>query len=58
MNSWKFNSSSQYFLKRAICNFFNIHYTQVYKKVKSIDGQSSVLTTKEGEKYLITLKKL
>jgi len=56
MNSYKFNSNARYHLVCAILNYFNINYLDIYKKIKSID--KDVITTKEGEKYQITFKKL
>jgi hypothetical protein len=56
MNSWKFNSQARYHLTCAIIKYFNISWLDIYKKIKSID--KDIITTKEGEEYQITLKKL
>jgi hypothetical protein len=53
MNSYKFNSTSNYILRYVISNFFKINHTEVYKKVKSIDND--IITTDNNKKYRITL---
>ena len=57
MNSWKLNSMSNYYLRKCISEFFNIHIADVYKKVKNID-ENHIITTDDVKKYKLTLKEI
>lgn len=54
MNSWKFNSTANYFLRISIANLLNIHPGDVYKVVQDIQGDEVVL--KNGNKLSLTIK--
>mgnify|MGYP005853812713 CR=1 FL=1 len=56
MNSYVFNAKARFHLIRAITRFFDIPYTDIYKKVKSMKGDRIIIDT--GEVYEITLKKI
>ena len=56
MNSWKLNSTASHSLRVAIKRKFNIHFTEVYRKVKSIDDD--IITADDGKKYQLTLKEI
>ena len=55
MNSWKLNSMSNWLVRKAVSKFFNIHFTDVYKTVKSLE-KDGIIVTKDGKKYELTLK--
>ena len=57
MNSWKLNSTAGYLLRLAVSTSLNIHFTEVYKKVKSINHEG-VIETSNGKKYELILKEL
>ena len=57
MNSWKLNSTAGHLLRLAISKSFNIHFTEVYKTVKSINNDG-IIETSDGKKYELTLKEL
>lgn len=60
MNSWKFNSTAQTFLRIAISNQLNIPISDIYKTVKSLDFymHSSIIETKDGKKYTLVLQEI
>jgi DNA-binding Lrp family transcriptional regulator len=57
MNSWKLNSTAGYWFRLAISKSLNIHFTEVYRKVKSINNEG-VIETSDGKKYELILKEL
>ena len=57
MNSWKLNSTAGHLLRLSISKSFNIHFTEVYKIVKSINNDG-IIETSDGKKYELTLKEL
>jgi hypothetical protein len=60
MNSWKFNSTAQTFLRIAISNQLNIPISDIYKTVKSLDSylNENVIETKDGKKYILVLEEI
>lgn len=57
MNSWKLNSTAGYLFRLAVSKSLSIHFTEVYKKVKSINNEG-VIETSNGKKYELVLKEL
>ena len=57
MNSWKLNSTAGHLLRLSISKSLNIHFTEVYKTVKSINNDG-IIETSDGKKYELTLKEL
>lgn len=57
MNSWKLNSTAGHLFRLAISKSLNIHFTEVYRKVKSIN-HDGVIETSDGKRYELTLKEV
>jgi sugar-specific transcriptional regulator TrmB len=57
MNSWKLNGIAGHLTRSAICKGLNIHSTDIYKIVKSIDNRG-IIKTQEGKKYELVLKEV
>lgn len=57
MNSWKLNSTAGHWFRLAISKSLDIHFTEVYRKVKSINNEG-VIETSDGKKYELILKEL
>ena len=57
MNSYKLNSRANYYIRKCISEYLNIHIADVYKTVKTID-ENHIITTDDGKKYKLTLKEL
>jgi hypothetical protein len=61
MNSWRFNSIAAYIIRFLIANYFKIHFSEVYKKVKTMETSTNELPrilTSDGKIYEITLKEI
>ncbi len=61
MNSWKFNSNANYWLRWIIAKGLGISFDDVYKKVKRIEripGDEFHIFTDEGKTYKIELKEI
>lgn len=58
MNSWKFNSTAQNFLKILICKIHKIAYSDFYRWVKTLDNENGIVTTADGKKYKVTLEEI
>ena len=63
MNAYKLNGIAGHCFRMAICKFLNIHWSDVYKTVKTIhpsnkEGEPVIIETKEGKKYELTLKEI
>jgi hypothetical protein len=56
MNSWKFNSTAQHLLRRAIIKYFKLESESVYRAVKSINGDLVMMY--DGKVYEVTLKEI
>ena len=56
MNAYKLNGISNFLFRRAVCKFLGISLSDIYKTVKTIEGE--IIETKDGSKYELTLKKL
>lgn len=57
MNSWKLNSTAGHWFRLAISKSLNIHFTEVYREVKSINNEG-IIETLDGKKYELILKEL
>lgn len=57
MNSYKLNGMVGHTLRIAICKFFSIPHTEIYKKVKDISNDG-IITTDDGRQYKVTLKEI
>lgn len=57
MNSWKLNSTAGHWFRLAISKSLNIHFTEVYRTVKSIN-HDGVIETSDGKRYELILKEL
>lgn len=53
MNSWKFNSIAQTVLRKAVARYFEIEYSDVYKKVTYIDRDFIYKTERKTHKSLV-----
>ena len=60
MNAYKLNGIVGHLLRRAICKKLQIHHTDIYKVVSDAytTSEESIIETKEGKKYKITLKQI
>ena len=58
MNPYAFSGKSSCFLKSLIANYSNIHYRQVYSKVKDIDCNISTITLYDGRKFNVILQEI
>jgi len=54
MNSWKLNGIAGNLSRRAIIEGLGVPFTQIYKKVKSIDNHG-VITSDDGRQYKLQL---
>ena len=57
MNSYKLNGIVGHTLRSAICKFFSIPHTEIYKKVKDISNDG-IITTDGGKQYKVILKEI
>ncbi len=57
MNSYKLNGTVGHTLRSAICKFFNIPHTEIYKKVKDINN-AGIITTDDDRQYKVILKEI
>ncbi len=57
MNSWKLNGIAGHLTRQAICEKLGIHFTQIYKTVKSIN-ENRIIETHDGKKYKLELKEI
>jgi predicted transcriptional regulator len=57
MNSWKLNGMAGHLARQAIYRGLDIHHTEIYKVVKSVNNDG-VIETHEGKKYKLTLKEI
>lgn len=58
MNAFKYNSTARYFLTFLLCKFFNIHFSEIYRKKHiSVNSNSEVeIVDKDGKYYIIEVK--
>jgi len=56
MNSWKFNSISQYLLRNAIIKYFKLEPSSIYKAIETIEGTNIIMNN--GKIYELTLKEI
>ena len=56
MNSWKFNSISQYLLRDAITKYFKLEPSSIYRAVKTIEGTNIIMYN--NKVYEFTLKEI
>lgn len=56
MNSWKFNSISQYLLRDAIIKYFKLEPSSIYRAVETIEGTNIIMYN--GKIYELTLKEI
>lgn len=56
MNSWKFNSISQYLLRNAIIKYFKLEPSSIYRAVETIEGTNIIMY--DGKIYELTLKEI
>jgi len=56
MNSWKFNSISQYLLRNAIIKYFKLEPSNIYRAVKTIEGTNIIMYN--DKVYELTLKEI
>ena len=57
MNSYKLNGIAGHQFRSAICKYFNIAHSDLYKFVKDID-RKGVITLKNDQKFILTLKEV
>lgn len=57
MNSWKLNGMAGHLARTAINEGLDIHHTEIYKVVKSVDNHG-IIETHEGKKYKLILKEI
>ena len=57
MNSYKLNGIAGHQFRSAICKYFGINHTEIYKFVKDID-KNGVITLSNGQKFILTLKEV
>ncbi len=55
MNSYKLNGHAGHYFRQAVCKGLNIHHTEIYKMLKSVDN-NGIIETKDGKKYELQLK--
>ena len=55
MNSWKLNGIAGHLARQAINRGLNLHHTQIYKVVKSVNNEG-IIETHDGKKYKLTLE--
>lgn len=55
MNAYKLNGIAGSTLRIAICDYLQISYSEVYRKVKNINPSDSTITLDTGEVYKLTL---
>ncbi len=55
MNAYKLNGIAGSTLRIAICDYLQISYSEVYRKVKNINPYNSTITLDTGEVYKLTL---
>lgn len=58
MNPYAFSGKSSCFLKSLIANYSDIHYREVYSKVKDIDVNMSTITLYDGRKFNVILQEI
>jgi hypothetical protein len=63
MNAYKLNSNAGIYFRLAVCKSLNIHWTDVYKTIKSVtpgynDNDPTIVETKDGKKYELILKEI
>ncbi len=57
MNSYKLNGMAGHTFRSAVCKFFSIPHTDIYKKIKDISSDG-IITTDDNKKYKVILKEI
>lgn len=57
MNSYKLNGRAGHYFRKAVCKGLEIEHTEIYKKVKDISSDGTIIT-KEGKKYKLKLEEI
>ena len=55
MNAWKLNSMVGHVCRLAICKGLGIEHTRIYKEIKDIKVNGTIIT-KDGKEYELVLK--
>ena len=55
MNSWKLNGMAGHVCRLAICKGLGIEHTRIYKEIKDIKINGTIVT-KDNKKYELVLK--
>ena len=57
MNSWKLNGLAGHVCRSAIVKGLEIHHTEIYKEVKNIKSDGTIIT-RDGKEYILELKEV
>ena len=57
MNSYKLNGRAGHYFRQAVCKGLGIEHTEIYKKVKDISSDGTIIT-KEGKRYKLKLEEI
>lgn len=57
MNSWRLNGMAGSLARQAIYRGLDIHHADIYKVVKSVNADGTIVTH-EGKKYKLTLTEI
>ena len=55
MNAWKLNGIVRHVCRQAICKGLGLHHTNIYKEIKNIKVDGTIIT-KDGKEYELVLK--
>lgn len=63
MNAYKLNGMAGHCFRSAVCKYLNIHWSDIYKTIKSVNTGShvdspTIVETKDGKKYELILKEI